>query len=263
MIVSARRYLETILILARGSVEGAKNKIDKICTTRGLMPELCMNFSVQEYSKLFECVRYIPLPKVCPTDKTRIMMTQFIPEKMDAFSILSYFRYNLMVGEYRAHHDYTIAERFVIDLNNVSQMTIITKVNPIVVKKAEIIATEAYGTKIKGIHLLNAPPFVDKLIFLLKQALKEKVASRIHVHYTLEDFHKLIPKEVLPKDYGGDEPTLEKLSELWQETLRTEEATKIISNINNIIADESKRPTNQFNQEYMGMPGSFRKLNVD
>jgi hypothetical protein len=51
--------------------------------------------------------------------------------------------------------------------------------------------------------------------------------------------------------------------EQWREVLRTEEATKIIALSDMLIADESKRQAATFNEEYLGMPGSFRKLNVD
>jgi hypothetical protein len=71
---------------------------------------------------------------------------------------------------------------------------------------------EGYGTKIKGIHFLNAPSFVDKILVLLKQALKEKIADRIHVHNSNEDLHKHIAKEILPKDFGGDEISCGKLA---------------------------------------------------
>lgn len=71
---------------------------------------------------------------------------------------------------------------------------------------------EGFGTKIKGIHILNAPSFVDKFVFIVKQGLKEKVANRLHVHNTFEELHKEIPKEVLPKDFGGDGPSCAKLA---------------------------------------------------
>lgn len=70
---------------------------------------------------------------------------------------------------------------------------------------------ECYGVKIKGIHILNAPPFIDRIVFLLKLSLKEKVASRVHVHNSYEDLHKHIPKEILPKEYDGDEESCSKL----------------------------------------------------
>lgn len=49
-------------------------------------------------------------------------------------------------------------------------------------------------------------------MFLLKQALREKVASRIHVHNSFADLHKHVPKEILPKDYDGDDQSIEQLS---------------------------------------------------
>ncbi|KAL0818346.1 hypothetical protein ABMA28_008825 [Loxostege sticticalis] len=258
-----RNYLERVFILARGSIEGTKTKLDKMFTSRGLMPELCLQKSVKEFEKLWECVNYVPLPKLHPTDHSRVMVTQFLTDKLDDFTLLSYFRYCFMIGEYRLHYDYSLSERYIIDLTNLSQMTVLTKINPIVIKKSEVLCSEGYGTKIKGIHLLNAPPFVDKLVSLLKQALKPKVASRLHVHSTYEDLHQHVPKEILPKEYGGDETSCDRLSAQWKEVLRTEEATKLISEADKLISDESKRQASTFNQEYLGMPGSFRKLTVD
>ncbi|KAF9404823.1 hypothetical protein HW555_014147, partial [Spodoptera exigua] len=49
----------------------------------------------------------------------------------------------------------------------------------------------------------------------------------------------------------------------WKETLRTPEARQLIKDAEKMISDESKRQTSKFNEEYMGMPGSFRKLTVD
>lgn len=75
-----------------------------------------------------------------------------------------------------------------------------------------VLLQEGYGTKIKGIHFINAPSFVDKFVSLVKQGLKEKVANRLHVHNTCEDLHKEISREILPKEYGGDGPSCEKLA---------------------------------------------------
>ncbi|XP_047525222.1 uncharacterized protein LOC125063050 [Pieris napi] len=260
--VMDRNLLERILILSRGSVEAAKTKIDKLLTSRGMMPELALNKSVEEFELLWDYGLYVPLPKLHKVDQSRVMVTQFLSEKLDAFSLLSYFRYAFMIGEYRLHYDYCLSERYIIDLTNI-HVGLVTKVNPMVVKKAEVLCTEGFGTKIKGIHLLNAPPFVDKIVFLIKQGLKEKVASRLHVHNSYADLHKHIPKEILPKDFDGDGPSLIKLAEQWKETLKTEEAKKIIKDMDQLVADESRRSSSKFNEEYLGMPGSFRKLNVD
>ncbi|XP_072934373.1 uncharacterized protein [Epargyreus clarus] len=257
-----RSMLERLILLAKGSLEGTKKHIDRLLTSRGMMPDLCLNRTVEEFEKFWDIVNYIPLPKTCPTDQTRVMITQFVTDKLEDFSILTYLRYCFLVGEYRIHHDYLISERYILDLKNV-HIGILSKLNPLTLKKAEILCTEGFGTKIKGIHILNAPPFVDKVVFILKQGLKEKVASRLHVHQSYEDLHKHVPKEILPVDYGGDEISCSKLAAQWKDLLKTKECMKIIQDSDKWVADESKRTTAKFNEEYLGMPGSFRKLNVD
>uniref|UniRef100_A0A2A4JMX0 CRAL-TRIO domain-containing protein n=1 Tax=Heliothis virescens TaxID=7102 RepID=A0A2A4JMX0_HELVI len=257
-----RSLLERVYLLSKGSVEETKRRVERLLTSRGMMPELVMNRTVEEFEAQWEVVNYVPLPKLHPVDQSRVMVTQFLTDKLDPFSILTYFRYCFLIGEYRINYDYTTSERFVIDLTNI-HLGLLSKLNPIVIKKAEVLCTEGIGTKIKGIHILNAPPFIDKLVFLLKQALREKVANRVHVHNTYEDLHKHIPRDMLPKDYGGDEQSVSKLCDQWKEQLRTEEAKKKIKSLEKMVSDESKRQTSKFNEEYLGMPGSFRKLTVD
>uniref|UniRef100_A0A2H1WHW8 SFRICE_018148 n=1 Tax=Spodoptera frugiperda TaxID=7108 RepID=A0A2H1WHW8_SPOFR len=257
-----RNLLERVFLIAKGSTEGTKRRIERLLTSRGMMPELCMNRTVEEFETQWDVVHYVPLPKLHPVDQSRVMVTQFLTEKLDPFSILSYFRYCFLIGEYRINYDYTPSERFVIDLTNI-HFGLLGKLNPITIKKSEVLCTEGIGTKIKGIHILNAPPFIDKLVFILKQALREKVANRVHVHNSYEDLQKHIPREILPKDYGGDDQSVAKLSERWKETLRTPEARQLIKDAEKLVSDESKRQTSKFNEEYMGMPGSFRKLTVD
>lgn len=48
----------------------------------------------------------------------------------------SYFQ----VGEYRINFDYTPSERYIIDMKNV-HIGLVSKINPVVVKKAEVLCT--------------------------------------------------------------------------------------------------------------------------
>ncbi|XP_073948223.1 alpha-tocopherol transfer protein-like [Choristoneura fumiferana] len=253
--------VERMLLLSKGSVEICKKRIDHVLTARGLIPELALNRKPEEFKEILNCVNYVALPKVHPVDNSRVLICKF-KEDLENFTLLRYFRYAFYLGEYRLYDDYGIAERYVVDMKNLN-LGILAKINPVVLKKAEILSTEGYGTKIKGIHLLNAPSFVDKFVFLLKQGMKQKVAERIHVHSTYEDFHEHVPKEILPKDYGGDAPSVEKLDAAWTDLLRSEEAQRMIKDLDKIVSDESRRTSSKFNEEYLGMPGSFRKLDVD
>ncbi|KAJ0173134.1 hypothetical protein K1T71_011310 [Dendrolimus kikuchii] len=254
----SRTILERVYIIEKGSLEATKKRVEKMLTFRGMMPELCMNRTVGEFETLWDCVNYVPLPKLNPSDRSRVMVTQFLTEKLEQFSLLAYFRYCYVIGEYRLNFDYTPAERFIIDLTNI-HIGLLGKLNPVVVKKAEVLCSEGIGTKIKGIHILHAPPFIDKLVMLLKQALREKVANRVHVHNSYEDLYKHIPKEILPKDYGGDETSCSKLSEQWRQSLKQDDAKRLLKESDKLISDESKRHESKFNEEYMDKPGDMDK----
>lgn len=256
------RILERLFILAKGSIEATKQKTDKLFSSRAIFSELTLNRSIDEFDKFFDLLNYVPLPKLSPTDLTRVMVTQFITNKQDDLSILSYFRYCFFLGDYRLSKDYSFAERYIFDCKNIG-MPMLGKLNPVIVKKSEILCTESYGTQIKGIHILNAPTFIDKVIFILKQTLKEKVANRIFVHNSYEDLHKHIPKSILPADYNGDEPTVAKLAAQWKDELKTPEVRKYFQSFESLVTDESLRQNGTFNTELLGMQGSFRKLNVD
>lgn len=39
--------------------------------------------------------------------------------------------------------------------------------------------------------------------------MKPKVMGRLKVHNSVEELYEHIPKEYLPKDYGGEEPCME------------------------------------------------------
>ncbi|XP_039752590.1 alpha-tocopherol transfer protein-like [Pararge aegeria] len=256
-----RNMLERLHLLGRGSVEMTKTRIDKLLTTRGMLPEICLNRSVEEFKDISESVNFVILPKLSPTDQSRIIVTQI--RNLEKFSLIAHMRYCFMIAEYRMNFEYNMSERHILDLQHVNSVSAITKLNPILLKKAEILCTGGYGIRISGIHILNAPSFVDKIVFLIKQGLKEKVANRLQVHSSYEELHKEVPKDVLPEDYGGDLPSCSKLEEQWQSILKTEEAQNLIGICNKLVADETKRSAFKFNEEYLGMPGSFRKLTVD
>ncbi|KAL0867818.1 hypothetical protein ABMA27_008520 [Loxostege sticticalis] len=256
---TSREYLERIYMLALGSTENAKKKIDKLFTMRGMVPEICLHRTPGEFERLLSCVKFVPMPKLVPKDRTRVLVTQVIGKTIDDFSLLEYCRYGNMIGEYRMYHDYNAGDRFICDLNGVS---IISKMNPVVMKKYDLIG-EAYATKVKSVHIINGPPYIDTLVSLLKTAMRNKVAGRLHVHSSYEDLYEYIDKEVLPEDYGGDELPIAKLAEKWKEHLSKPEMIQWMEDQDKLVSDESKRSSNNFNQEYMGMPGSFRKLNVD
>ncbi|XP_023948195.2 alpha-tocopherol transfer protein-like [Bicyclus anynana] len=255
-------YIERLYIIEKGSVERTKSRIDRLLTTRGMIAEISLNKSIDEFDEFSQNVIYVPLPKLNPSDLSRVTVVQLINEKGNNTKFLHYLRYVFLIVDYCMKIDYTLGERYIIDLNQVN-MTGISQINPFVLKKGEVLCTEGYGFRIKGVHIINAPYFVDKLVMILKSTVKEKISKRIHVHNTFEDLQKEISKEVLPEEYDGDLENCSVLYDKWKKTLKSEESRNVIDNANKLAAEESKRSSYSFNAEYLGMPGSFSQLVVD
>ncbi|CAH2093970.1 unnamed protein product [Euphydryas editha] len=162
----------------------------------------------------------------------------------------------------RMHYEYTFSHQMIIDLKHI-KASAVTKINPMVLRKMEVIVTDSYKARVKGLHFINAPPFVHKFVAIFNLVLKEKIAKRIHIHSTYDDLYQHIPKEILPKEYGGDQMSCEDLAQLMKDFIKSDAGRRTIEDSSKIVANESRRSSIKFNEEYMGMPGSFKKLNVD
>ncbi|XP_041971740.1 uncharacterized protein LOC121727808 [Aricia agestis] len=266
-LVAASEYfcgnvIERLYFVGKGSVELTKARIDKYCTTRSLAPELCLNRNVDEFAFLRTKMQYLILPKLNPKDNTRIHITRYLTSDLDDIPLLLMLRWILMELDYSSCVDHHFGVRCIVDYSNFP-MSYILKINPMLVKKIELLGAKAYGLKIKGIHMINVPSFLDKIMTIIKSSLSEKLAGRINVYSTYDDLYADISKDILPKEYGGNGATCAEISDQWKDALQSEDGKKIIQDIEKVTADETKRSSCKFNEEYLGMPGSFRTLSVD
>jgi len=62
-----------------------------------------------------------------------------------------------------------------------------------------------YPIKCKGLHSVNEPDWVPKVLSFAKRFFSQKLQERVHFHGSnLESLHNLIPKRSLPTDLGGE-----------------------------------------------------------
>lgn len=93
-------------------------------------------------------------------------LLQYVP-LLQSFTIMFTIKLPLLqVGEYRTLFDYTISERFVVDLKNLN-LSHLAKINPVVVRKAEVLCTVSNVSIILRVNhnyvitLQNFPFFVS------------------------------------------------------------------------------------------------------
>lgn len=142
----------------------------------------------------------------------------------------------------------------------------LTKVNLQVLKKYMVYTQEAHPIKLKEIHLLNVPSFLDRCMQIVKPFMKSEVGKMVHTHLpnsnTLYDY---VPKDLLPQEYDGGAGKIPDIKKWWIEKIM--EHRDYINDESRWAVDESLRPSNNNNnnsaKQLFGMEGSFRSLAID
>lgn len=84
----------------------------------------------------------------------------------------------------------------------------------------------------------------------------------MHAHSKIDTLFEHVPKEGLPKEYGGDAGTFKELQE--KQIRMAEKHNQSFLDTEKMIADESKRQGKPKNSNAVfGIEGSFRKLDID
>ncbi|XP_026737019.1 uncharacterized protein LOC113500424 [Trichoplusia ni] len=257
-----RQFLERYIIYNKGSIERAKQRFDKLLTFTTLMPDYLQNFDIKNEFKALRNISHIcVLPK--PTDDNyRVIITSLTGQDDDDFQLISYYRYMFVLGEYMLHNDYCCGYEFVGDTNNFTMGTV-KKMNPIVIHKALTLLVEAMGQRMKKLHLVSGSKFFDTILLLFKQGLSAKLASRLIVHPNYESLYQHIPKEMLPSNMGGNERSMQELDGVVFKEMCSDVHIANVKHMEQASTDESCRVSSKFNEEYSGMPGSFKTLCVD
>ncbi|KAJ8711052.1 hypothetical protein PYW07_008294 [Mythimna separata] len=259
----SRDYLERALITAKGLVERAKEKLDKLCTFKTLMPEFFNDIDIKrDLEPLLEFIHTAHMAHLTPQHH-RVVTIKLNSENFESGAIVNYYKYLIMVSEYFMRVEYCAGFQIVMDYSEINILAFVTKINPLELRQIITLMTEGYGCRIKGIHVISSSKMVDALISLLKQVFSAKLAERIHLHKSAETLYEHIPKEVLSCDYGGQEKTVLEINKDWLETLGSKEFLNYMGKMSKANTDESCRQSDKFNEHYVGMPGSFRALSVD
>ncbi|XP_011180855.1 alpha-tocopherol transfer protein-like [Zeugodacus cucurbitae] len=249
------------------SLEKTKSKLDWFYTLKTKYPDY---YTVQDLDapNMMELLEYgtplaLPIPLretgprivfVCagiyPTDK--YTFKDIIP--------ISYAQQELWIRE----DDNAIVNGF-IDLVDVSRITPahIAHHTPSLMKKIVVHAEKAIPLRQRATHFINLPSGFETLFKMIKPMLPAKQQDRIFMHGTnLESLYPHIPQKYLPKEYGGENGSIE---ELKKDSIKyfLDHRDYFIEDLqfrNNESLRVGKQPDFE---SIFGMEGSFRKLDVD
>ncbi|TGZ47443.1 Uncharacterized protein DBV15_00157, partial [Temnothorax longispinosus] len=112
----------------------------------------------------------------------------------------------------------------------------------------------------KETHLINIPSSVAKILEFGVSLLNDKLRSRVLIHRNMEELHAVVDPKILPKEYGGEVPLSEMIDEFKKELKKKKDELKALDDM---YIEISPKEYQEANEEFGGISGSFRKLEVD
>ncbi|XP_063628797.1 uncharacterized protein LOC134800227 isoform X3 [Cydia splendana] len=258
-----RDYLERIIISTKGSVEKAKKRMDKVCTMRTMVPNLFEKCHAKnDFPRLHDWYINLNMPTITD-DKYRIFIAKINNKPLSASVFLEAYQFSVILCEYMKLHDYTIGYHVVVDLRDTNILDVVSKIDLVDLRNVMTLYTDGYGFRIKTIHVLSNSSMIGAFVDILKQILTAKLGQRISVCKTVEGLHEYLPKHLLPKDYGGEQKSISILYDQWLEELSLDKHVEYMEEMRGACTNETLRRPDKFNDDYLGMPGSFKMLHVD
>lgn len=151
----------------------------------------------------------------------------------------------------------------IIDLDKVS-LTHITKLDIQTVQQFLYYLQEALLVKLKGLHFLNAPSFMDKLLMIIKPFMKKDLLDKMTIHQIgSRTLDKFLPMETLPKEAGGQYKSFSEVQEEFIADIKNNADFFAEENKKRVV--ESLRPgkPKTITDIFGGVEGSFKKLDID
>lgn len=253
--------LKMLLIINKFDLEKAKKKLDMYYSIKHLVPEFYdFRHPLHPVMSLqMDNIIMTPLPKLTP-ECHRVYLLCFKDDDAEKFVMNVFIKLIFISLDLRMTCDSVLGDRYIIDFK-LAKLGHIVQFTPSVVIKSYTILEKVYSDQIKGVHFINLPPGAGVVVTLIKAVLSKKLGNRVKVHKNYKSLQKVIPKEILPAEYGGTTGTVAEISGNWREYV--ESKNDWIKQLCDKKSDESKRVGEPPNSNMFGMCNSFKKLTLD
>ncbi|KAL0266539.1 UNVERIFIED_CONTAM: hypothetical protein PYX00_009049 [Menopon gallinae] len=243
-------------------LENTKDTIEAYFTIRTTSPELFSNKSpfAKGVKAVLDVAELVPVKKTTP-EGYRVLMYRLVDYDASKLqfneALKTFFLFNdIRLSEDGLSNGYVV----IFDMKGVS-LSHLTKINLSSIRKFMSYIQEGHPARLKGVHVINAVAFMDKILALIKPLMKSGLIKLLTIHGSdLTNLFKEVPQEILPKDYGGE---AEPMSVLHAEHRKMMESKyeKWIEEEECFKMDESKRPKSSKKQCIL--TNSFKSLAID
>uniref|UniRef100_A0A2A4JMB1 CRAL-TRIO domain-containing protein n=1 Tax=Heliothis virescens TaxID=7102 RepID=A0A2A4JMB1_HELVI len=250
----ADRILLRFLHSCYYDVEKTKQTIELFFKIRDNSPEL-VNYRDPMSPAMQKALKIIKLAQYQISGNRNVWFWQLNDPGLEQYDYLQDARMFFMTCDAWILENNVLADADVVvmDAKDIT-LKFITKFNVSVARKLSRYQEEAMPIRLKEVHVINAPPFVDKLFGLMKPFLKQEVTDMIHFHVpNSETLYNFISKEDLPQDYGGSLPSMDEMNKRVIDIVM--EQSKVFLDENFWKTDKKAKKSKE--------SGTFRTLDID
>ncbi|XP_047544418.1 alpha-tocopherol transfer protein-like isoform X1 [Vanessa atalanta] len=259
-----------LLAFLRGnkfSLEKTKNKLDIYYTLRTVVPEIFRNRNPFDptIQAILNMGIFLPLRVSKSEDSCRVCLQRYKDFDSSKYRFVDVLKVCFMIIEILILEDdnFIIAgEDLLVDGTGLD-LTTLSQWTPALAKKCVTIFMKALPVRLKSSHLFNMSPGYETAYNLFKIFLSEKLKNRFHIYGNgFEALYDVMPRNLLPKEYGGEQGTVQELTDYWKKKVESYSEWYLREEL--ACSDESLRPNNPHTSSTLfGVEGSFRKLQVD
>ncbi|KAK4010341.1 hypothetical protein OUZ56_019487 [Daphnia magna] len=260
------KFLLRYLRGCKYSMEKTKKKLDLTLTLRTALPEFFSGWDPMspENQEALSLGGTLPLPGYDHQGRKVVLIRPgaYDPTKTKIEHIQ---RASFMVWDIMSDEDeqmFVTGMLLLFDFSDYA-MNHFTAMPFSMIKKLMPCWEDASPIRPKSMNYIHTPSIFNLINNLINSVMKDKMKQRLRVHAEdFESLYKEISKDVLPKEYGGENMSLAELTAYWKK--KCEDRREFLIERSNMKTDESKRPGKpKTSDELFGIEGSFRKLNVD
>ncbi|XP_075167487.1 clavesin-2-like [Haematobia irritans] len=205
-----------------------------------------------------------PLPKPLNETGPRIVVFRF-DYPVDKYSIDDILQAGIAMHEVLIMEDpYACIHGliYIIDYDHATASHYL-QLTPNFCKKLVSFLEKSMPLRIKSLYYINTGTAAQQFFKILIPFLSEKMQKRLHVMgHNLDKMRQDLPPQYLPKDYGGELPSVQELAAEYDKTW--DKYREFFRANANYGTDEKLRPGKPLDIDGLfGVGGTFRKLNVD
>ncbi|XP_037934959.1 alpha-tocopherol transfer protein-like [Teleopsis dalmanni] len=212
--------LKRFLYSMSNDLEGAKRLIELNYTLRNKYPQIFLNRDPTDESseQLLQVADLVPLPGLTP-QKNKLLFYRLIDYDADKFDFTTSIKVFFMMADCRFSVEdeagMANGEVPIFDMAGFS-LRHLTKVVFSSLRIYMKFVQEAHPVRLKEIHVLNCPSYLDKVLTVVKPFIKSEVFKLINFHLPDADTpYKFFPQDMLAEEYGGKAGKMTELKKHW------------------------------------------------